>query len=171
MPGYCELYTEGWVNSSVYSFPIYHPVFRPTSHSYSISYLALLRPKTLQATPQKDQLLLSGITSMHTPGCGFLCHASSVINPPFSSYLPDIWNLFCWWTCSWRTFSSSLCFYTFFFMKSYFKWTLRVWLFLFLTVLSGLVGILVSQPGIKTKLRTWILNHWRTREFLSCFLY
>lgn len=24
MPGYCELYTEGWVNSSVYSFPIYH---------------------------------------------------------------------------------------------------------------------------------------------------
>lgn len=52
---------------------------------------------------------------MYTPGCGFLHHASSIINPPFSSYLPDIWNLFRWWTCSWRTFSSSLCFYTFFY--------------------------------------------------------
>ena len=83
--------TEAWVNSSIYSFPIYLPVFRPTSHSYSISYLALLRPKTLQATPQKDQLLLSGITSMHTPGCGFLHYVSSVIIPPFTSYLPDIY--------------------------------------------------------------------------------
>lgn len=49
-------------------------------------------------------------------------------------------------------------------MKSYFKWTLRVWLFFFffLTVVSGLVGIVVSQPGIKTKLRT---------KFPACFLY
>lgn len=83
--------TEEWVNSSIYSFPIYLPVFRPTSHSYSISYLALLRPKTLQATAQKDQLPLSGITSMHTPGCGFLSYVSSVIIPPFTSYLPDIY--------------------------------------------------------------------------------
>ena len=88
--------TEGWVNSSIYNFLIYLPVFRPTSHSYSISYVALLRPKTLprhRKTPktQKDQLLLSGITSMHIPGCGFLHYVSSVIIPPFTSYLPDIY--------------------------------------------------------------------------------
>lgn len=82
--------TEAWVNSSIYSFPIYLPVFRPHI-SYSISYLVLLRPKTLQAAAQKDQLLLSGTTSMHTPGCGFLHYVSSVIIPPFTSYLPDIY--------------------------------------------------------------------------------
>ena len=75
--------TEGWVNSSIYSFLIYLPVFRPTSHSYSISYLALLRPKTLprqRKTPktQKDQLLLSGITSMLwlPPLCFISLHSS-----------------------------------------------------------------------------------------------